>query len=331
MQNIYIIEKMNWFKNLFLKKESWVKVKKIINETHDMKVFYIEKNSYTDNFKPGQFVNIGVKINGKLEKRSYSIVSPCEENQISFMVKKIENGLVSNWLHNNIKEGDSLLLGEAMGEFTVDLNSIKKLCLLSGGSGITPVMCILRDIKNKNIDCDVIFFHAAKTLNDIPFKSEFKELNKDNKFKFVFIIEENDGRPTQDKIKELVPDLFERTTYLCGPSGMTDAIIPLWNEHKNKLIIERFSIKSVESNETVKITLKNNKEIFVKKGLTLLESLEKQNIWHPSSCRAGICNMCVCKKLSGETKNISDMSISSGEEDIKLCISVPNSSIKLDK
>ena len=295
-----------------------------------MKVFSVERNSFTKTFKSGQFVSIGVKINNNIERRSYSLVSIDSEKDISFMVKKIPNGLVSSYLHDNIKENDSLLLGEVCGNFVLD-ESNKNLLLLSGGSGITPVMSMLRDIKNKNIDCNLVFLHAAKSYNDIPFKSEFEELQKDKRFKFIFLIEDMHGRPNPNALKELVPDILDRLTFMCGPTGMLDSISNLWQNNESKLIVERFTLSLPKDSSSQKFKLYlNHKEIYINKSETILSSLEKEGIYHPSSCRAGLCNMCSCKKISGITKDISNTLVSHKSEDIKVCVSIPESDIKLN-
>jgi len=133
----------------------------VIDETHDVKTFVLAPNAAWPGHRAGQYVPVDVEIDGKRVRRCYSISSAPGE-RIAITVKRVADGRVSTWVHERIQRGDVLPLGAPAGDFVVAEEAPGKLLLISGGSGVTPVMAILRDLAARGEVRDVVFVHCAR-------------------------------------------------------------------------------------------------------------------------------------------------------------------------
>lgn len=321
-----------------------VRVREIIQETHDTKTFVVGPNRFAGKFRAGQFVTVGVSVNGAQRHRCYSIVTAPGSAEFAFTVRRVEGGLVSSWLHDHVKVGTILTLSEPTGSFMVPEPLPAKLLLLSGGSGVTPLMGILRDLADREAighqgvefpigqTTDVVWLHAAKTPEDIPFKAELDYLQGSRSGLItLYRVDSEEGRLTPESLTEMVPDIRERLTLMCGPTGMMDALSPLWANIPEKLLVERFTqtIAAEPAGGDVLVTLRGGRTVKAPRGIPLLTSLEANGIQHPSGCRMGICNTCVCTKESGYTQNLVTAAHSTEPETIRLCVSAPLSDLTL--
>ena len=265
-------------------------------ETHDLSTFALEPLGPWPGHRAGQFVTIGVEVDGVRFQRCYSL-SSAPGAAPTITVKRV--GKVSSWLHANV--GAVVELGTPQGKFVVPATA-RKLLLVTGGSGITPAMAILRDRRPGD---DVVFIHAARTKRDVPFVDELRTANA------ILFIDDVTGRLDRERLRVAVPDLHERITMLCGPAPMMDALLPEWEDMPERLVLERFTPSRSTGTRKVART-----------SLTLLEALEQAGERPASGCRMGICNTCVCRKQSGVVENvITGMRSHDGEEDIHLCVS----------
>lgn len=212
---------------------------RIVDETHDVKTFYfVAEPAVLFNYLPGQFVNLEVEINGKSIVRSYSISSsPTRPYHLSITVKRVASprnqpelpaGAVSNWLHDQLQVGDQVkLLGGAMGVFTCLPELPTKLLLISAGSGITPMMSMLRWVQDTLVDCDIVFLHSARTSEDIVFRAELEAIAAQMpNFHLIVTVTQQPlgrawmgltGRISESMLNLVAADLMERAVYVCGP------------------------------------------------------------------------------------------------------------------
>ncbi len=209
---------------------------KIINETHDVKTFcFISADKpVMFSYKPGQFISLELFIDGKKVIRSYSISSsPSRSFYVSVTVKRVHNGLVSNWLHDNLKVGDKINANGPFGKFNCFDNPAEKMLLISGGSGITPMMSILRWVCDTGSRADIIFLHNAQTPKDLIFHDELKLLSKQNyNVKLALCVSNpNDiewdghlGRISSQSLNNIAPDINQRAIFVCGPAPYMDAV-----------------------------------------------------------------------------------------------------------
>jgi glycine betaine catabolism B len=221
---------------------------RIVDETPDVKTFcFVADKPMLFHYQPGQFVTVQVEIDGKPVMRSYTISSsPSRPWHLSLTVKRVPApaaapgspplpaGLVSNWLHDNLKVGDQVkFIGGAMGDFTC-LPLPPKLLLISAGSGITPMLSMSRWIHDTMGACDVIFLHSARTPDDIICRTELETLAAQlPNFRLAITLTQQPlmqswlgltGRISQSLLNLVAPDLMERAVYVCGSEGFMQGI-----------------------------------------------------------------------------------------------------------
>jgi glycine betaine catabolism B len=213
-----------------------VRCAEIIDETHDVKTFrFVAEPGVLFSYKPGQFITLDLEINGEEVLRSYSISStPSRPHSLEITVKRVPAtskdlpaGLVSNWLHNNLKVGSEVKLSGPMGKFTCFQYPSQKLLFISAGSGITPMMGMSRWLCDTMADCDLVFLHSARTSADIIYQQELMMMSaRHKKFQPLVTVTQSQpgqswmgltGRLTASMLQSIVPDFLDRVAFVCGP------------------------------------------------------------------------------------------------------------------
>jgi glycine betaine catabolism B len=226
-----------------------VRCAEIIDETNDVKTFrFVANPGLLFSYKPGQFLTLELEINGEEILRSYSISStPSRPHSLEITVKRVPAaepglppGLVSNWLHDNLKVGSEVKLSGPMGKFTCFQYPSRKLLFISGGSGITPMMGMSRWLCDTLADCDVVFLHSARTPADLIYQQELTLMSaRHKKFKPLITVTQNQsgqawlgltGRVTANMLQSIVPDFMERMVFVCGPAPFMTATKKLMEE-----------------------------------------------------------------------------------------------------
>lgn len=216
-----------------------VKCIRIIEETADAKTFrFAAESPILFNYKPGQFVTLDLEIDGQQISRSYSISStPSRPHTLEITVKRVPSsspdlprGLVSNWLNDNLQVGDRIKLNGPMGKFSCFTYPAPKLLFLSAGSGITPMMGMSRWIHDTGADCDVVFFHSARTANDVIFRDELELLaTRQPNFHLAISLTGKSsstglkGRLSPAMLAVICPDFHDRVVFVCGSSSFMDS------------------------------------------------------------------------------------------------------------
>ena len=216
----------------------------IFKETSDVKTFHFMSASKLQEkalflHKPGQFVALQLIHGGKRFSRTYTVSSPpTRPSTISLTIKRDPRGLVSRFMHDHVKVEDIVPMIGPTGEFnTHDIRPKQKLLLLSGGSGITPVMSALRELYDTvDVKTDVVFLHSARTPQDIIFRNELNWMSSERaNFRVVYICEhgsESDmeaGFLDAACLQRQVPDFLERSVMTCGPAPYMEAIVSILN------------------------------------------------------------------------------------------------------
>lgn len=312
----------------------------IVVETHDTKTFVLEPNRHWPGHVAGQFVPVEVEVDGVTMVRCYSVSSAPHQKHLALTVKRVPGGRVSGALHDRLRVGDVLRLGAPTGDFVLPAQPPEKLLLLSGGSGVTPVMAILRSLANANAMPDIVFLHAARSAKDVVFHAELRRLAAlHSGLRLEIVLDDApDGRLDPSKLRSLVPDLAERVTMMCGPSGMMDALTPVFSDAgiAHRLRTERFALETRPVRATgpspkVKLTLLRSKKTAATEcSGTLLEALERSGETPAHGCRMGICNTCLCRKKSGIVEDTVTGAVSAEPDaDIRLCTSRALSDLEL--
>lgn len=237
----------------WIKGDLKVRCMAVIDETHDVKTFrFAADPPVLFTYQPGQFVTLNLEINGKPVKRSYSISStPSRPHTLEITVKRVPPppgapdvlpGLVSNWLHDNIRVGSEIKLSGALGKFTCFANPSQKMLMISAGSGITPMMSMSRWVLDTAADCDIVFFHCARSSRDIIFQRELELMSsRQPKFRLAIAITRSEsgqawcgftGRLNEQMLYAFAPDFWQRTVYVCGPNAFMQGV---------KTMLERLS------------------------------------------------------------------------------------------
>lgn len=318
---------------------------KIIQETHDVRTFFFRMHSpMLFNFKPGQFVTLELMINNEEVMRSYTISSaPSLPYSFSITVKRVPGGLVSNWLHDNVSEGDSMAVHGPAGQFNSSEYPADRILLLSGGVGITPVMSMARWFFNINSDVDIVFVHSARSPVDIIYRAELDYMSTcAENFKLHVICEHIPvgqawsgyrGYLNHSLLQIIAPDYAQREIFCCGPSAYMLAVheflhsagFDMSHYHEesfgdinlNKPVTKagiNAATTDILTTENELLTvhfLNSNKSISVVPGTTLIEAATNAGLKIPKACGMGICGTCKVRVMNG----IATMSHNGGIDD----------------
>lgn len=254
----------------------------------------------------GQYIRVGVDIDGVRMWRAYSVTSgPRTDGCISITVKAISGGAVSTHLVSALRPGQVIQMEQAAGEFVLPTDLPEKVLLLTGGSGITPVMGILRHAVPA-LD-DVVMLHSAPRPEDVIFADELRGLAAEGRISLQERHTDVDGMLNVDELDTLVPDWRERTTFACGPAAMLEALESHWETASlaDQLTIEKFRPALVEPGEggTVRFT-KLDRELESDGSRPILDVGEEAGVLMPSGCRMGICFGCVLPLREGAVRDL---------------------------
>ncbi|MDD9174217.1 hybrid-cluster NAD(P)-dependent oxidoreductase [Aliivibrio sp. S2TY2] len=306
--------------------------KKWFETTDTISLQLISQNQESFDFKPGQFISVGIEIKGKMEYRAYSISSMPNQDFLQLTIKRVEGGKISNYLIDQLSEGDEVAVLAPTGPFnSIDCKPRKKVALLSAGCGITPVMSMAKTWIAQNIEIDITFIHMAKNKEQTIFFEELELLHETHaNFHLKLLLKDNaetsypQGRLDQEWLNTLCPDLTERTVYLCGPNlFMQDMKANVENLGLDMahFFQESFTPIEAEVTETAGKTGVVQFEVpafgvskEIDKGVTLADVLEESGVPIIIACRSGMCGSCKCKVEKGEVSRTSTETLS--EEDI---------------
>ena len=311
----------------------------VINETALTTTFVLQPNALWAGAQDGQFVRVRQEIEGRRVERVYSLSSRPGARRIAFTVKRQSGGQVSNHMHDHLKVGDVLTISQAMGEFVLPAVLPSKMLLLSAGSGITPVMAMLRGLRANGYRGDVAFVHICRAPDDLIFATTLKDLTtRWPALRLVLHFDESEGRFSTETLQQLVPDLKERSTWLCGPSGLMDAVHQLWADQgiAAPLQGERFvafePLPAKAPGTPVQVRFTASQQGFITQGdAPLLVQAEQAGLYPKHGCRIGICRSCQCVKTTGTVENLQTGEVSSAPNAlIRLCITAARSDVTLD-
>ncbi len=302
-------------------------------ETGDASTVELRANGAWSGFKPGQHVQFGVEVDGTRKVRVFSVSSSAARSgrRFTLSVKAHPDGYVSQFLHNELKPGTIVYLSQAEGEFVLPDEVPERLLLISGGSGITPVMSMIRTLKDRGHTGHVTFLHYARSRNDEMFTDELDALASDNIDVIRVYTREPEadaslsGRFTLDHIDGIDSDL----TFVCGPAGLIATVRDSYAEigASDRLRMEYFKVPSVDldaADATGTISFDSSQTEATNSGATILEQAEAAGLKPDFGCRMGVCNTCAVKKLSGAVRHVVTGEICANtDETIKVCVQVP--------
>ncbi|MFI8282513.1 ferredoxin reductase [Streptomyces albidoflavus] len=293
-------------------------------ETRDAATVVIRPGRGWRGHTAGQYVRIGVDVDGVRLWRAYSITSPTDRQDgcVTITVKAILDGKVSNHLVRRAKPGTLIQLDQATGDFVLPQAKPAKVLFLTAGSGITPVMGMLRDTAFD----DAVMIHCAPQPQDVIFRSELHGLASAGKLRLIEVHTATDGMLDIARLDELVPDWAERETWACGPTGLLDAADEHWSRHgvQERLHTERFRPGTVVAGDGGEVTFSATGKTVDADGATpLLDIGEEAGVLMPSGCRMGICFGCVTPLRAGSVRDLRTGEITAAEPGvlIQTCVS----------
>nr|WP_315480565.1 hybrid-cluster NAD(P)-dependent oxidoreductase [uncultured Rhodoferax sp.] len=337
----------------------------IRQETHDVKTFVLAADAPRSfRYLPGQFITLELDINGQKINRCYTLSSaPTRPDVVSITVKRVPGGVVSNWLHDNLRIGMALGVMGPSGDFSCFAQPAQQYLLMSGGSGVTPLMSMARALHDLGSDVDVVFVHCARTPADVLFAEELVLMARNMpKFRVAIVCEQHTpgssyaghlGRMDAARLAHIAPDFMQRDVYTCGPAPFMGAVRTLLDQAGFDMA--RYRQESFSFEETVAptsapaepvpaapgaavlhtITLKKTAQSFsCAEDQTILQAAFAAGVRLPSSCSSGACGTCKSLSLSGKVQMQHAGGIRQREIDqgwMLPCCSKPLSDVALDR
>ncbi len=308
------------------------RIEKVVPETDDAATIVIRPGwGWHYDHKPGQYVGIGVQVGGKFHWRSYSVSSPPKRSgrTIAITVRAMPEGFLSEHLVSGLQPGTILRLAAPNGDFVLPEPPPAKMFFLVGGSGITPVMAMLRTLDRRGTMPDVVLAYSSPTKDRMIFRDELVALSE--KHAGLVLHEQHtdsDGMLEMKDLDRVCPDWKSRETYACGPSPMLDACEEHWESAglEDHLHLERFSLDlGGEGGEGGTISFNNsNKSAEADGATTVLEAGESAGVGMPYGCRMGICHTCTLTLVEGTVRDLRNGNEYTGpNEPIQTCITAP--------
>jgi ferredoxin-NADP reductase len=283
---------------------------------------------FAGDYQPGQYVGIGLRIDGRWHWRSYSLTSIPQRDKklISITVKATPEGFLSSHLVNGVKPGTIVRLAAPKGDFALPDPPPAKLLLVSAGSGITPIMAMLRALKARGESPDIVHIHSAPSVEDVIFHDELRKLDEGHTgYQLKLQLTQDAGHLDFAALDDIVRDWAQRPTWACGPTAMLDSIEKAWTDAglQDNLHTERFVIARTDKGGeggTVTFVI-SDKTVEADGATSLLEAGEKVGIQMPFGCRMGICQSCVLPLESGHVRDFRSGTEHGAGDRIQTCIS----------
>ena len=288
------------------------RIEKVVPETEDAATLVIRPGwGWHYEHSPGQYVGIGVEVDGKFQWRSYSVSSPPKRSRrtIEITVRAMPEGKLSGHLVKGLTPGTIVRLAKPEGDFVLPEPPPARMLFLVGGSGITPVMAMLRTMDRRNNMSDVVVHYSSTTPERMIFRDELLDLGE--KWPNLKLHEHHsdaDGIFALEGLDTLCPDWRDREVWACGPGPMLDAAEEHWKaqDRAGSLHLERFSLDlGGDGGEGGSISFRNSdKTIDTDGATTVLEAGESIGVGMPFGCRMGICHTCTVTKIAGTVRDL---------------------------
>jgi len=309
-------------------------------ETEDAATIVIRPTHRWPGHQPGQYLRLGILLDGKRKWRAYSLTSDPEhpEGHVSVTIKRDTEGELSPFFVDEMEAGQTLYLGDVEGQFTLPDKLPGKMLMISAGSGITPIWALLRELERRQYDGEVLHLHGARTADDMIFGEALREMAE--RFGPYALHEhhsEEKGRVKTADLDDICPDWRDRDVFLSGPREMIDTFEEHWNVEgeADRLRTERFQPVIGEGGEdigggTVKFRV-TDCEATCEPGISILVGGEQAGADLPFGCRMGICHTCVGRLAHGRVRDLRTGEIEGKEgEMVRTCVTAPDGDVEIE-
>ena len=309
-------------------------------ETPDAATVLIKPGWRWPGHRPGQYLRIGAVVEGKHHWRAYSLTSDPDrpDGCISITPKLLETGKVSPFFVRHARVGGTVRLGGVEGTFVLPEEIPEKLLFISAGSGITPIMTMLRSLEHDEQLGDVVHLHSARTEAQAIFGDQLRGLDERRRaYRLQLRWTSEQGRFAPEQLEDLCPDWAQRETFACGPAELLDALVQHWERDGDpeRLHMERFQpiIGEDDANQgqggTIRFT-DSELEAHSDGSKPMLVAGEDAGATLPFGCRMGICHTCVGRLCSGEVRDLRTGRVSgSAGEMVQTCINAPEGAVEI--
>jgi stearoyl-CoA 9-desaturase NADPH oxidoreductase len=316
------------------------RIERIERETPDAVTVVIRPGWEWPGHQPGQYLRVGMVVDGVHHWRAYSLTSDPgrPDGCISITPKLVPEGKVSPFLVRGAQQGTIVRLGGVEGTFVLPDPPPRKLLFISAGSGITPIMSMLRALDRDGGLDDVVHLHSARTPADVVFGGELRALHARRPgFRLHEQLTGEHGRMTPADLDRLCPDWRERETFASGPGDLLDALHEHWEREGDpaRLHMERFQPiigsgdAELGAGGAIRLTA-SGVEAHSDGATPILVAGEEAGATLPFGCRMGICHTCVGRLCSGQVRDLRTGQVSgSPGEMVRTCVNAPEGDVEL--
>jgi ferredoxin-NADP reductase len=315
------------------------RIERVDRETADAVTITIRPGFEWECHEPGQYLRIGVVVDGVHHWRAYSITSDPgrPDGFISITPKLLDSGVVSPFLVA-ARPGAIVRLGGVEGTFTLPDPLPRRVLFISAGSGITPIMSMLCCLERRRALDDVVHLHSARTPEDVIFATRLRAITQ--RHPGVVLHErhtDRQARLTTADLEELCPDWRERATFASGPGELLDALVDHWEAEGDpqRLSTERFQPviggdDAGGEGGTVRF-LRSDLQATADGDTPILVAGEEAGAHLPFGCRMGICHTCVGRLCSGRVRDLRTGEVGGAEgEVVRTCVNAPEGDVVID-
>lgn len=328
----------------FSRHEVRARVVSVERTTPDSVTLFLRPNGQWNGFVAGQHTQVSVEIDGVRHTRCYSLAgSQHAGGPLELTVKAHPDGLVSNHLHRHAMPGLVVTLSQAQGEFVLPPDRPDHVLLVSGGSGITPVMSMLRTLCDEGFDGRVTFVHYALTEHGMIYRRQLAAIAAEHpNVRLVRIFTDEpgagdaDGFLTVSQLDTIEPAWRELETFVCGPAPLMDAARQLFDDagradrvHTESFTLGQFVAEAGTVTGSLRFT--STATEVPNDGRSILDQAEGAGLRPESGCRMGICHTCTRPLRCGTVRNVVTGDVQSDPDtEIQLCINVPVGDVAVD-
>ena len=322
------------------------RIEEIRPETADAATVVIRPGADWAGHVPGQYLRLGIDVDGVRQWRAYSLThGPRRDGRIAITVKAVPGGLVSNHIVHEARPGTLVHLAQAEGEFVLESDH-DRLLFVTAGSGITPVIGMLRNLfpstdegvlrPARSKDLDIVVVHVAPSHPDSIFIRDLEALDAAGAIRLIARYDDQHGVLDVADLAALVPDLATRRTFACGPAGLLDALAAHHEAAGLDLVVEQFRASRVEPGEGGTVTFADGRTLEADGATPILDVAEGADVLMPSGCRMGICMGCVIPMTEGSVRDLRNGDVTSvvpgetGTLKVQTCINAAAGDCRFD-
>jgi ferredoxin-NADP reductase len=288
------------------------RILEVRRETHDSATLVIKPGwGFSFDYQPGQYMGIGLLVDGRWRWRSYSLTSSpvTGARTVTITVKAMPEGFLSSHLVGGVAPGTIVRLAAPQGNFVLPDPAPPAMLFITAGSGITPVMSMLRTLVRRDQITDVVHLHSAPTAADVMFGAELDQLARDQAgYRLRLRTTRSHGRLDLSQLDTAVPDWRERQTWACGPEAMLNEAERAWAAAGigERLHLERFAVsRAAPAGAGGTVTFaKSGKRAEADAATSLMDAGERAGVHMPYGCRMGICQSCVVDLVEGHVRDL---------------------------